>query len=125
MVTFGWPPPCFDAGSTLKSVIVTAADAVAGSRAAAAATSPRTSGARLLTARRIPASGRGLRRPVAVQARVRAVRVEEPLVRARLRDPPVVENPDAPRAADRGQPVRDHDRRAPRKQPPQAVLDLG
>src|SRR5688500_9883110 len=109
MVTFGWPPPCVFAGSTLKSVSVTSADAAAGTTAAVAA-SARTRQARLLTRRRIPGSGGGLRRPIAVQTRVCPARVEQLLVRSLLLDPPVVEHDDPPRAADRGEPVRDHDR---------------
>src|SRR5215212_10771521 len=122
MVTSGWPPPCFDAGSTLKSVIVTAAEAVAGSAAAPA--SARATQARLLTPRTLSRSGGGLGSPVAIQARIGAVRVEQLLVRAGLGDPAVVEHDDAAGAADRGEPVRDHERRAAREQPPQPVLDL-
>src|SRR5215211_9099931 len=122
MVTLGWPPPCFDAGSTLKSVIVTFADAGAAKHPAAA--NPRTRQARLLTSRTIPASGGGLLRPVAVEARVRAARVEQLLVRALLLDPAVVEHDDVARAADRREAVRDHDRRPAGQQPPQPVLDL-
>src|SRR6188508_1762157 len=122
MVTFGWPPPCVDAGSTLKSVTVTSAAAAAGSTPTAAR--PRTRQARLLTRLRIPASGGGLRGPVAVQARVRAVRVEQLLVRAGLLDPPVVQHHDPPGTADRREPVGDHQRRAAGEQPPQPVLDL-
>src|SRR5215211_3377433 len=123
MVTFGWPPPCVFAGSTLKSVSVASADAAEGATAAVAA-SARTRQARLLTRGRVPRSGGGLRCPIAVQARVRAARVEQFLVRALLLDPAVVEHHDVPGAADRGQAMRDHDRGAPREQPPQPVLDL-
>src|SRR5688500_14190768 len=112
MVTLGWRRPYVESGSTLKSVNVTSADAD-GARTAAA-TSPRTRKARL-TACRLPGSGGGLRRPIAVQARVRAARVEQFLVRSLLLDPAMVEHDDPAGAADRGEAVRDHDRGPPRQ----------
>jgi hypothetical protein len=98
-VTLGWPPPCFELGSTLKSVIVTVADAEAGSASNAA--TPKTRASPLPTAGRIPGSGGRLLSPVAVEARVGSTRLEQLLVRSLLGDAAVVEHDDAARVANR------------------------
>src|SRR5919107_4643012 len=122
MVTLGWPPPCFELGSTLNSVIVTVADAEAGSTSSAA--TPTTRASPLPTAGTIPVSGGRLLRPVAVQARVGTARLEQLLVRSLLDDAAVIEHDYSARAANGGQAVCDHDRGTPGEQPPQPALDL-
>src|SRR5687768_8320945 len=64
--------------------------------------------------------GRGLLRPVAVQAPVGALGGEELVVGALLDDPAVLQHHDPARLADRRQAVGDDDRGAPGEQPPQA-----
>ena len=73
--------------------------------------------------RRSSLRGGGLLGPVAVQAPVGALAAEQLLVRALLDDAAVVEHDDVAGAADGGEAVGDHDRRAAGEQPPQAGLD--
>src|SRR5690606_34877669 len=58
-----------------------------------------------------------------VEPAVEAILPEQLLVRAALDDPAAVQDQDLVRALDRGQPVRDHERRAPAAQRPESVPD--
>src|SRR3954453_20911848 len=66
----------------------------------------------------------GLLHPVAVQAPVGALRLEQLVVGSLLDDLAVFEHDDPAGLADRRQAVGDDDRRAACEQAPQAVLDL-
>ena len=68
-------------------------------------------------------ASRDLRRPVAVQARVRAGRAISSSCVPAVDDPAVVEDDDQVGAADRREPVRDDERRPSREEPAQAALD--